>query len=104
VGCEFDEDLVISSRQNCARSRDGNKVRIEHCDATIFKIPLESNVIFLFNPFGNRIMTKVIGNLEQSLLAHPRKMAVIYFNPSFNDALKSSRMCSITSLQMTRSK
>jgi hypothetical protein len=53
VGCEFDEDFVISSRQNCARSRYGNKVRIEYCDATIFKIPLESNVIFFFNSSFN---------------------------------------------------
>jgi predicted RNA methylase len=95
VGCEFDKDLVISSRQNCARSRYGNKVRIEHCDATIFKIPLESNAIFFFNPFGSGIMTKAIGNLEQSLLAHPRKMEVVYFNPSFNNALESSRVFSL---------
>lgn len=95
VGCEFDEELVMLSRQNCARSRYGSRVRIEHCDATIFDIPVESNLIFFFNPFGSGIMSKVICNLEHSLLANPRRMEIVYFNPSFNDALKYSNVFSL---------
>jgi hypothetical protein len=83
---------VNASRQNCDRSRFGKQVRIDHCDATVFKIPSNANVIFFFNPFGTGIMSKVIANLEQSLVDHPRQIEIVYFNPIFNEALVESKI------------
>jgi hypothetical protein len=34
-------------------------------------------------------MTEVIKNIEQSIQASPRKIVIIYFNPLFQNALKT---------------
>jgi hypothetical protein len=50
-------------------------------DATAFLVPADPLVIFLFNPFPESGMRKVVANLEQSLCAHPRPVYVLYHNP-----------------------
>ena len=50
-------------------------------DATDFQFPAEPTVLYLFNPFPEAGLRKVIANLEQSLHEHPRAMYVLYHNP-----------------------
>jgi hypothetical protein len=56
-------------------------------DATEFPLPEDPLVIFLFNPFPESGMRKVISNLEQSLRAHPRPVYVLYHNPMLEHTL-----------------
>ena len=50
-------------------------------DATAFAFPDDPLVIFLFNPFPESGMRRVLLNLEQSLRSHPRPVYVVYHNP-----------------------
>jgi SAM-dependent methyltransferase len=59
-------------------------------DATEFAFPAEPMAIFLFNPFPESGLRRMIGNLEQSLQAHPREVYVLYHNPLLEHVLSES--------------
>jgi len=59
-------------------------------DATKFSVPVEPTVLFLFNPFPESGLRRVIGNLEQSLREHPRTVYVLYHNPLLEHVLGES--------------
>lgn len=50
-------------------------------DATEFAFPDEPTVLYLFNPFPEAGLRRVMANLEQSLREHPRPVYVLYHNP-----------------------
>jgi SAM-dependent methyltransferase len=50
-------------------------------DATEFGFPEEPFVLFLFNPFPEAGLRRVIANLQRSLGEHPRAAYVVYHNP-----------------------
>ena len=57
------------------------------CPSTAFPLPAEPLVIFLFNPFPESGMRRLMANLEQSLRLHPRPAYVLYHNPLLEYAL-----------------
>lgn len=59
-------------------------------DATEFEFPAEPTVLYLFNPFPEAGLKKVIANLEQSLRVHPRTVYVLYHNPLLEHVLSES--------------
>src|ERR1039458_9858893 len=59
-------------------------------NATEFAFPVEPTVLFLFNPFPESGLRRVIANLEQSLREHPRKVYVLYHNPLLEHVLGKS--------------
>jgi hypothetical protein len=59
-------------------------------DATDFPFPAEPTVLYLFNPFPEAGLRKVIANLEQSLREHPRPVYVLYSNPLLERVLGDS--------------
>ncbi len=59
-------------------------------DAAEFAFPDEPTVLFLFNPFPESALKRVIVNLEQSLREHPRRIYVLYHNPLLEPVLSAS--------------
>jgi SAM-dependent methyltransferase len=59
-------------------------------DATEFRFPAEPTLLFLFNPFPESGLRRVIANLGQSLRERPRKIYVLYHNPLLEHALGES--------------
>jgi SAM-dependent methyltransferase len=59
-------------------------------DATTFRFPEEPLVIYLFNPFGEPALRRVVSNLEQSTRANPRLVHVLYYNPLLEHVLAES--------------
>jgi hypothetical protein len=59
-------------------------------NATEFPLPVEPVVLFLFNPFPESGLRRVIANLEQSLREHPRAVYVVYHNPMLAHVLGES--------------
>lgn len=59
-------------------------------DATEFSFPDEPTVLYLFNPFSESGLRRMIANLEQSLRAHPRAMFVLYHNPLLERVLSQN--------------
>ena len=59
-------------------------------DATEFDFPSEPTLLFLFNPFPEAGLRRVIANLEQSLREQPRKVYLLYHNPLLENVLSES--------------
>ena len=75
IGVEFLQSLHEIAQQNLQQYKSESQqcFTVESIcnDATAFRFPDESMVMFLFNPFPESGMRKVFANLEQSLHAHP---------------------------------
>lgn len=56
-------------------------------DATEFAFPAEPLALFLFNPFPETGLRRVVANLERSLREHPRRAYVLYHNPLLEPVL-----------------
>ncbi len=50
-------------------------------DAAAMGVPVDTDCIFLFNPFDEVIMKKVVTGIIKSLVTSPRQLTVIYTNP-----------------------
>ena len=50
-------------------------------DATAFPFPAEPTLLYLFNPFPEAGLQRMLANLEQSLRQNPRPVYVLYHNP-----------------------
>lgn len=59
-------------------------------DAREFVFPAEPAVLYLFNPFPEAGLRRVLANLEESLRAHPRALYVLYHNPLLEHVLAQS--------------
>ena len=59
-------------------------------DATEFSFPAEPTVLYLFNPFPEAGLRRMIASLEQSLREHPRAAFVLYHNPLLENVLGES--------------
>lgn len=77
VGVEFVHDLVEVARKNLAIGQAAN-ARVLEMDATEYHFPKRDMVVYLFNPFSEEVMSKVIANLEA---ARENKLYVIYASP-----------------------
>lgn len=88
IGVEFAAELVATARKNIRVMGVSNAIVID-ADAADFRLPEGNQVIFLFNPFGQVVVRKVVANLER-----PRegKLYVIYSNPIHANALDGSQV------------
>jgi hypothetical protein len=91
VGVELLPELHRAAEENLSKYRN----EMQKCfalesicaDATEFSLPDEPAVIFLFNPFPEAGLRRMIANLERSLGEHPREVFVIYHNPVLGHVL-----------------
>ena len=49
-------------------------------DVTDYELPKEPFILYLFNPFGEAVVSKLLDNLEASLRDCPREGYLIYLN------------------------
>jgi SAM-dependent methyltransferase len=59
-------------------------------DATEFALPEGPLVVYLFNPFPESGLRRVVENLEQRVGEHPRAVYVLYHNPLLGHVLEGS--------------
>lgn len=95
IGVELSPPLVEQARRNVRifrqRHPDHAPIRIENMDAGAFHFPAGDLVIFLYNPFGEAVIRRVVANIER-LLAQPRSLFVIYYNPVYGACFDASPM------------
>jgi SAM-dependent methyltransferase len=88
IGVEFAAELAATARKNIQIMRVSNAVMID-ADAATFSLPQGNVVVFLFNPFRNALVRKVVANLEQPRVG---KLYVVYSNPICAEALDASQI------------
>ncbi|MDB6123749.1 MAG: hypothetical protein JWQ71_2742 [Pedosphaera sp.] len=91
-GVEFAHELCTIARKNIASFQAKSKARPEfhivEADVTDYPIGKEENVFFMFNPFDETILEKVLCNISTSLQAHPRPIWIIYHHPKCREAIE----------------
>ncbi|MHC4981625.1 MAG: class I SAM-dependent methyltransferase [Planctomycetota bacterium] len=90
IGVELSEQLNRVARKNLERARRKlmcRDVRIVCADAAAYAVPGDVTVVYLYNPFEGRLLTKVLENLRRSLEAAQRRLYLIFKNPVHLDKL-----------------
>src|SRR5579863_5243849 len=94
VGVELLPALHEAAQENLSKYRGESQkcFALESIcgDATEFPFPAEPAVLYLFNPFPESGLRRMIANLEQSLREHPRAVYVLYHNPLLESVLGGS--------------
>jgi hypothetical protein len=93
-------ELLPALHQTAQENLDNYKNESQKCfalesinaDATEFAFPAEPTVLYLFNPFPEEGLRRVMENLERSLREHPRTTYVLYHNPLLEIILSQSPM------------
>ena len=88
AGVEISHELVEIAKKNIKKLNIKN-VEIECCDASQFKPLREYNYFYFFNPFPCVVMSEVMINIENSIINNPRKVIIIYLNPSCHGLIES---------------
>ena len=85
IGVEFAEELHRAAEQNLARFRApwrrAKQIRSVLSDAAEFRWPLDPLLVFLFNPFREPVLGRVMENLSASYAANPRRIVLLYYMP-----------------------
>ncbi len=94
IGVEASLSLhIIASRNVRAWARAGNdtrRIELVHADASQLEVSGEPSVIYLFNPFRERALARVMLNVKWSLQRCPRDLWLIYYNPQFGYMLENA--------------
>lgn len=61
-------------------------------NAKDFVFPIEPLVVYLFNPFAETVLERVIANLEKSIHEHPRPVYLVYHNPLLEAVVAKCRV------------
>lgn len=84
IGVEISAELSEIAARNIRSARSqlrASEIELVTADASQYSIPDEVNVIFLYNPFSGRVLGQVFENIRASLMAAPRDITVVYYNP-----------------------
>ena len=84
IGIEFAKELHECALNNIEKMGVTDVMSL-HDDAAVFMPPLDTTVIFMFNPFDHKVMHKVADNIAKSDFLH--NCYIIYVNPSASDIL-----------------
>jgi len=88
VGVEFAKELHETAQRNIKKLKLDN-VDSFYADATTYDTPLDVSVIYLFNPFDEVVMQKMIVNIMKQKENFKNDVYLIYGNAS-SDILKNS--------------
>lgn len=86
IGVEFVEELAEIARGNLEKLKIGNAV-VLHTDAADFHFPDCNTVVYLYNPFSQQVLRRVLSNLQKCF---GKKLYVIYKTPQYGEMFDSS--------------
>lgn len=96
IGVEFSAELNEAARNNIghykSRTQKCRNIALIESDVTAYQLPLERAILYLFNPFNELIMQRLLANIQASLAECPREVFVasLYCAPEVNELLESA--------------
>src|ERR1041385_8704646 len=90
IGVELVADLHARAAENVRRAVNRLRCRdieLYNVDARHFRIPPEVTVIYLWNPFDGDVLREVFGNIQRSIVEHPRTVTILHLSPISPTAL-----------------
>lgn len=88
-GVEISDQLNEIANQNIRAT--GIRATSTCMSASRFVFPHKPTVAYMFNPFGEAVLEKVLSNISASLQEHPRPFFIVYRTPKFRAMLDSSK-------------
>lgn len=89
VGVELSRGLHDSACENIRNYRSPTRkcahIDSVHCDATDFDFPDGPLIVYLFNPFPEVVLSRVIDRLRRANSKSLRHIVIVYFHPMHND-------------------
>jgi SAM-dependent methyltransferase len=99
IGVEFANELVLVARENI-RKQGINVATVVEGDAADFSFPDGNLVLYLYNPFSQEVMRKVVSNLKDR---HSGQLFVIYKVPLCAELFDSCSFLSPVEFHSSRS-
>ncbi len=96
IGIELDETSVQQAIFNCKQMHAmGNKVpfSIYYADASKYTIPSGTNVIYMFNPFGEKTMKDVLKNIIHYQGFQKNNLYIIYITAVHKNVFLNYSQC-----------
>jgi 16S rRNA G966 N2-methylase RsmD len=94
-GVEFSKELCEIAEQNFkAFSKKHPKItrfEVIHADVGEYQYRDDEDVFYLFNPFDDVVLLKVMKNISASLKRRNRKILIIYFNALHKNIIENSQ-------------
>lgn len=91
VGVELSHTLLEVAGRNIQRyGLARGRCQLVHGDAASFRFPSAPLVVFMYNPFEHRTLSRVLSNMKLSLQQTPREIYIVYLNPVFDKVVVSS--------------
>jgi predicted RNA methylase len=90
IGVELSVKLFAIAQENLRRVRKWlvcKNIEFVCCDASVYEIPDDATIIYLFNPFVGPPFMKVVDNIRESLRRRPRRVHVFYTNPVMHEEI-----------------
>ena len=84
-GVDLDRSGLEKAQQNCETMlRNGATTifTLMYADASTYAIPKDVNVIYMFNPFGEKTMRKIVENIINYSAGVIKNVYIIYSNPT----------------------
>jgi hypothetical protein len=95
IGVELTSHLVVDARKNAATlSRQfpqRTPIVIKQEDAAQFPLGKGNSVIFLYNPFGEEMIGRLVSHIEEAVAVGGTTIFVIYYNPVHGHCFDASR-------------
>ena len=98
VGVEFSRELCVIARENvrtfAKKKQITARIDVVESDVASFCIQPEHNIFFMYNPFDNVVMVRLLANIGTSLTQFPRKIYLIYNTPIHDESVSKSGLFS----------
>jgi len=94
LGVEISPMLSRQARANCESfrgKRQANSLEVQCGDVAEFIFPNVPLVIYMFNPFSEELIPRMLMNVAQSISMWPREVFLIYYNPLHSHAIQGCR-------------
>jgi tRNA A58 N-methylase Trm61 len=88
IGVEFSPELNRVAKENIRNYQNSeqqcNDIQLVLRDVTEYVWPSDPLVLYMFNPFNEKIVQTLVTRIRESLEAHPRPLFILYKNPVAN--------------------
>ena len=92
IGVEFSPQLHRIAEQNIRNYQNPSQrcrnIELLLGDVVDYRIPEEPVVLYLFNPFNEKLVELLVATIRRSLEAKPRPVFVLYKNPVANEVFE----------------
>ena len=97
LGLELSPEVHAAACRNLAGFRLPRRAPAEiiQGDATRFAVPDDVTVLFMYNPFTGPVFEAAMARLFESLERRPRRVRLIYANPTEHDVLQATGRCQL---------